>query len=365
MTTKKFRYNNDSMLFSDSTDTTKKLKTLKSNDNIDFYETEIDYSKITESSESNLEKRMCMINDFATKKTIDDSVILPTIYLPNKFKRLVKLYKTIVNVYNYNRERKLNLIFAYHKGSLEKLYKHSITIKDLQQLKFLCGETIVYKKIIFREKDTFNITITDEINIENEIYIYLVKKHKEWLHKNNKNYVGKGFHKEFKVDEFELEEDSSLSSMMKMEQKVEFEAHKQYEKIMAETAEKERERRNEYIKGLNGTNEQQIDIKNRSVENIHTNVMIKYEDIMSRVKEREEARRKAFVEQEKECYKIISVVDEIFAVENKKAMKADELMFRIGKGYTEIKLLKILENKYTAKKIKDILYIIKIDVNYK
>ncbi|OQS53678.1 hypothetical protein EHP00_1092 [Ecytonucleospora hepatopenaei] len=153
MSDKKFRHKT-STHFSDSNESVKKRKKLKSIDTIDFYEKP---EHFLEEKEVILEKedintRLNKINDFAGIEKPDICSIAPTIYLHPQFKKLSMLYKTILNVYNYSTYRKLSLIYEYHKISLERIYKHTIEVCDLQKLKFLCGETLIFRNAFIGKK---------------------------------------------------------------------------------------------------------------------------------------------------------------------------------------------------------------------
>ncbi|OQS53679.1 hypothetical protein EHP00_2306 [Ecytonucleospora hepatopenaei] len=66
----------------------------------------------------------------------------------------------------------------------------------------------------------------------------------------------------------------------------------------------------------------------------------------------------AFIEREKESYKILSKINEIFQVENKKAIKLSDLLFRLNNTFTEERLMQMLSEKYTKKQINGTIYVI-------
>lgn len=361
MSDKKFRHKT-STHFSDSNENVKKRKKLKSIDTIDFYEKP---EHFLEEKEVILEKedintRLNKINDFAGIEKPDICSIAPTIYLHPQFKKLSMLYKTILNVYNYSTHRKLSLIYEYHKISLERIYKHTIEVCDLQKLKFLCGETLIFRKCIYREKETFNIIVKEEINIESRILAHIKQKHSMWLLEKGITSKLNHFHKEFMVSEVEIEESDlfdgiliSKPSVTAKAESIKDKGTKEYEEILQKNKRKEEERRLQYI-----TNSSNINNNINNSNNSNINVKEEYNKIIDKINKKEEARRMAFIEREKESYKILSKINEIFQVENKKAIKLSDLLFRLNNTFTEERLMQMLSEKYTKKQINGTIYVI-------
>lgn len=361
MSDKKFRHKT-STHFSDSNESVKKRKKLKSIDTIDFYEKP---EHFLEEKEVILEKedintRLNKINDFAGIEKPDICSIAPTIYLHPQFKKLSMLYKTILNVYNYSTYRKLSLIYEYHKISLERIYKHTIEVCDLQKLKFLCGETLIFRKCIYREKETFNIIVKEEINIESRILAHIKQKHSMWLLEKGITSKLNHFHKEFMVSEVEIEESDlfdgiliSKPSVTDKAESIKDKVTKEYEEILQKNKRKEEERRLQYI-----TNSSNINNNINNSNNSNINVKEEYNKIIDKINKKEEARRMAFIEREKESYKILSKINEIFQVENKKAIKLSDLLFRLNNTFTEERLMQMLSEKYTKKQINGTIYVI-------
>lgn len=375
MDSKKFRHKCSEAIFSESSDSTQKRKRLKSFDSINFY-TETDdlqqkYKKEDKKdkkeeniiSKSTLDTRLDAINDFANNSIDKNTIIEPTIYLPKHMKKLAILYKTIVNVYNYNIVRKLNVIFEYHKDSIERISKHTCTLFDLEKLKFLCKENIQFKKCNFKGKETFNIIVVKEQSIENVLYKYLKQKHAMWLLDNNVTDKIKGFHKDFNTNLVAIERANMFEDILNLKTlqlTEEDNIKKQMEMILQKNRHKEAKRREEFIqKEVEKIKEVPEEKENTKNIKGKSSIQSEYDSILERIKQKENERRMLYIEKEKGNVKIIQLVKEIFTVEDKNAIKTEDLIFRLNNEVDEQKLFGILKNNFTHRKINGVSYVVK------
>ncbi|ORD93663.1 hypothetical protein ECANGB1_1792 [Enterospora canceri] len=352
MTVKKFRHNNDSGVFTESSDDANKMVLIKSTDPIDFYTG--DGSSEADSKEvDSLNSRKHAICQFGESTQLHKAHLDSTIYFPPHIKLLVKLYKIILNVYNYSKTRKLNLIYEYHKPSMEQVFGQRITQKHLRQLKFILQDSIVFKEIKYGEIYTFIITIAKEEPVEVAILKLLHKNHNNWLKQNNLEHKGKRFHMDFDLSTVEIGQKELFSrvmdSMPHSEDIVKRTADEKYKMILERNKKQEDERRATFIKNEVGE------------KTVVERAKLEYGAILKRVEEREKIRKAEFIKYEQMKVNYTDKLDRIFRVEDRRAIRLSELEFRIGDVRARENILGALGDKYTKKTIKDDIYIVKQD----
>lgn len=426
MARKRFRHTNDSMIFSNSTEMDGQV--FKS-DNIDFY-TQDDTSQLEEEKENAVNKKTlsdekASNEELRIKKeheivemprnkeenldidkvsyTLDkeaEKQIQKTLVLPKHLKDLVNLYKIILNVYNYNKVRKLNLVFAYHKESMERVYKHTITLNKLKQIYYLCQEDIAYRKMKYKDFDTFTITVKKETEIEEVLYELILNKHSEFLAKleqsATESMVYKNFHPYFKLNEIKVPEkdlftttepqkeaQSSLKEESKSKKK-KLTTEEEFKRIIEKNRQKEIDRRNQFIKQkmvpgdkdttITGENTKENDNAKTNPNGSQTKDTLilepedqalkktvddKYNEILNRIQEREKVRKDQFMKNERIKVDYSEKLKNIFNIENKKAIKLKELVFRIGDYKAEENILNSLGELFEVRVINKEKYIIK------
>lgn len=340
MVQKKIRYQNIDDIFMESSTAEKKNKHIKLNTKIDFYNSKL----CTKSDTNNFSSetlRQEKINCFNFPIQEIDKLLIPKLYLPTKFQKLSTLYKIILNVFNYNKTRKLNLIFEYHKSSIERIYKHEVTYKELQQLNYLLGKSIQFKKCIFDNIQSFNIIIHTEADIENIIYTYLLNEYKKWINKNisliNTDVITKPFHPDFNLDLIEIPQKHLFTNTI----------IKDNDMIL--------------LKNDNSNDNTIKSLKPSNIQNTLkcTKVEIQYNEILNKILAKEQLRKEQFIKNESIIIRYTDQLINIFNIEQKKAIRLSELVYRIGDFKAEENILKSLGTVFETKCINNEIYIVK------
>ncbi|KAL6122144.1 hypothetical protein NUSPORA_00846 [Nucleospora cyclopteri] len=316
---------------------------LKSSEAIDFYEQEEEKIKKTKSVE-NTSYRNKIDKNYKNYK-------IKLLSLPAPLKNLSLLYKTILHVYKFNKRRKLNLIFSSYRNSLERIYKHRIEIEDLERLKFLTKDALEFKQVKIGNEKTFNIYVKKEVDID-EISLNFYNK------KNNPDFDWEKVeiprsHLYIKLDKIKnrIKEVNSIKTTGNeikstlINKKIQNDALSRYEEIVQRNKQQEKARKEEFCK-----NHGQTDVKRGAEE--------KYKQILLRVKEKENMRRAEFIEMEKIKFDYKGRIDELFKIIGKRAIKLNELAYKIGGINVEENILKNLGEKYIKRVINTEVYIV-------
>lgn len=341
MVQKKIRYQNSDDIFIESSSIEKKNKHIKLNTKIDFYNSKISIKNdINNFSSETLRQEKINCFNFPIQKI--DKLLIPKLYLPAKFQQLSTLYKIILNVFNYNKSRKLNLIFEYHKSSIERIYKHEVTHKELQQLNYLLGKSIQFKKCVFDNIQSFNIIIHTEVDIENIIYTYLLNEYKLWINKNisliDTNIMTKPFHPDFNLNLIEIPQKHLFTN----------DIIKDNNTILLN---------NKNIDNDTTTKSSKI----ISIQNTSkcTKIETQYNEILNKILAKEQLRKEQFIKNESTIIQYTDQLINIFNIEQKKAIRLTELVYRIGDFKAEENILKSLGTIFETKCINNEIYIVK------
>lgn len=259
------------------------------------------------------ERRLKIINHATKDVDIPYSAINAEHYLPASFKQLSKLYKIIETIHRFNAGRGLSLVYAKYRESIERLFRHRVETKHLEQLYYMLGDGLEFRWITVldngAEVETFALKVVREADIDALLYDYLIARYKEWLSINDKDYSSARIHSGFVkiIDEIELpgrplRENGACSIN---------------------------------LGGISG-HESCVEMNNAGAistaepEAARMAAKGKAADIYERIKEKERMRREAFVKEQAANKDYVSMIDNIFRIGKRRAVKLSELEFQLG-----------------------------------
>lgn len=281
----------------------------------------IEYQKpfLTEDATESIDLRKIKVVNAASRRVeVKYSISSAEIYLPKAFKKLSSLYKIISTVYSFNERRGLSLILVKYVDSIEKLFKYRVDNTILEQLNFICKDSIKFTPLKILDeglmKETYKIDIKTGFDIDNALFNYYSELYSKWIQEKGIEGPVYRFHPDFLTVEFNIPQKSLISDNIKIK-------------------------------------EVEPEIKNIA--------KAKADSIIERIKERERLRKEQFV---KECTLKVdfeSKINDIFSIINKPAIKLEELVFKIGGFDCKSNVLKALNDKYYLKSINGEEYVIK------
>ncbi|ORE00493.1 hypothetical protein A0H76_509 [Hepatospora eriocheir] len=253
-------------------------------------------------------------------------------YFPEEIKKFVSLFKSLKIIFDFNRKRKLNVIFDKHKSSIEKMWKHSLNRHVLDQLKEMIPDTLKFKEVSYKEKNveitSFLIKITKDICIEERIHFFINDRYKNWLIEHDINFKVKKYHPDFL---------KSLTDQYSVKRKQIFVGQNKKVKIKEDNS-----------------------VKKKEDEKVNKSIEDKYNEIVERVKKLEEQRKLDFIKNESVKIDYLGKIDEIFEVTKKRAIKLEDLTYKMGGKKIKEEIIKsIKDTKYVYKKVDSIEYLVK------
>lgn len=235
------------------------------------------------------------------------------ILLPKSYKRLSTLYKIISTIHTFNKKRDMSLIFSKYKDSIERLFKDTVHISDLERINFLLKGAILFTPVTIMEKDavveSFTIKILGEIDVDQILFKHYIYEYERWLKEMSISGRIIRVHPDFRAGDVPL-----LSFTGKLEDKAK--------------------------------------------EPLRTIAKSKAASIYERVRERERQRKEAFVRMETKKVDVRGKVESVFAIRQRKALKLNELFQMIGCTKKE-EINELLEGDYYVKIVEGCEYLVK------
>lgn len=264
--------------------------------------------KCAESTEEIDIRKMQVMNVATRRIEILYSPVSAALYLPDNMKMLSKLYKIIYSVQSFNEKRGLSLVFIKYADSIEKLFKHRVELNILEQLNFICNGTAVFTPLSILDegikKNTFKISLEPGFDIDLSLFNFYSEMHSRWMEEEGITGL-KRFHPSFTVEV----------------------PRKPF-------------------------------LRSEEVKTVKEIAKSKAESILERIKEKERQRREQFIQECKNIdYK--AKIDGFFGITEKKAIKMEELIFKIGGFDIKTQILKSLGEDYYIKTINGEDYLVK------
>ncbi|KAI5172250.1 hypothetical protein PAEPH01_1729 [Pancytospora epiphaga] len=311
-----------------------------------------------------IKDRRVRIENFATRKIdIEYSLINLNLYLPKEMKKVGELFKILETTYKFNQKRNLSLVLVKYKDSIERLFKHRLDDKYLEQLNFIAGEYIEYLPVTLMDKGmmvkSVTIIIKEGANIDKMLYEYFIGEYKRWCIEVGIERHTKTIHPDFKADGMEL-------PRKEIEAKDEAKTGtRKNDDDKGKAIEIEKAKENNGSKACNeNENDKVIDKQSNNQSKATEIEKTKAKEIASsiyeRIKEKERLRKEAFKKEQVAMINYIERIDCIFATEGKRAIRLSELIFQFGDSFgSNDKVLNSLNDKYYIKKFDGVEYVVK------
>ncbi|EOB11157.1 hypothetical protein NBO_1565g0002 [Nosema bombycis CQ1] len=127
---------------------------------------------------SNLDSRINKIKQFTNLNfNLDLNKLDTYLILPKPLLRLLKIFKSLLTIQNYNSIRKLTSIFIKVKGSIERTLRTRIEEEDIKKIYYLLGDKIEIKNLKIEDKGEMVKTFTFKIKCTGE---EMEKRMREW-----------------------------------------------------------------------------------------------------------------------------------------------------------------------------------------
>ncbi|EOB15167.1 hypothetical protein NBO_8g0031 [Nosema bombycis CQ1] len=127
---------------------------------------------------SNLDSRINKIKQFTNLNfNLDLNKLDTYLILPKPLLRLLKIFKSLLTIQNYNSIRQLTSIFIKVKGSIERTLRTRIEEEDIKKIYYLLGDKIEIKNLKIEDKGEMVKTFTFKIKCTGE---EMEKRMREW-----------------------------------------------------------------------------------------------------------------------------------------------------------------------------------------
>lgn len=271
-----------------------------------------------DSAEGDVDLRKIKVMNIATRNIeIKYTASSAALYLPRNFKLLSTLYKILASVHSFNQRRGLTLIFVKYVESIEKLFKHRVEVALLEQLNFICNGMVVFTPMRILDegikKDTFKIDVKEGFDIDIALFNYYCELYYKWLGCKDVQGRVSRFHPDFIGEEWSVP-------------------------------------RKPFMRGVERSG---VEADVREV------AKSKASSIVERIKERERERKERFIQECEVKVDYEAKLEGIFSLLKRRAVKLEEIMFKVGGFDCKASLEKAFGERYFVKVINGEEYVVK------
>ncbi|TBT96668.1 hypothetical protein CWI37_2826p0010, partial [Hamiltosporidium tvaerminnensis] len=326
--------------------------------------------------------------------------IYTKLYLPEIFKKMIKLYNSLLTVYRFNKDKGLNTIFIKSLKSIEDMCNFKISQSFIEQLYYISRECFIFRKVKIQHFSKYVDSFTFECLKDKNYFNQSVYKYYRNTYKNNEiiprkslfeKEIGKSIIFENKTEvkefiDFEKEIDKSIiNSFNKIEENIKLNSITQIENLknkskniflkIPDLSENRNLEKSENKNLEKSENKNLEDIKSENIKSANKNIKSenlekkllsqKTKDILERIQEKERKRRESFIKQcsDDDLLKEIKYkIDTYFSTTNKKSVPIEDIIsvLCIFQGYSVLlKLCSKFQDIYFIKEIQGIEYLIK------
>lgn len=310
-----------------------------------------------------MEQRRARVSCHATRDiSLSFSKVDALLYFPRPLKLLSQLYKIIQTVFNFNQKRGLSLILIKYKSSIERLFRHRLEDACLEQLYYIAEDAMEFipiEAVDNGEKcSTFNIKIKYDVDIDQILYSFLISDYEKWCKTNDRKHSGRTLHPEYPVDSVSVPRKplpgSCCSAVVSTDTKSD-----------SNTSEASVSTSKAVDSGIARKNTSPGDIQgNQPTDDepeYRKRARMASMDIYARIRAKEEARREAFISQEKtKTEATANKLEGIFRVSGRRAIKMTDLMFQLNNSPTaREEVLSVCGEGYSLQVIGGTEYLVK------
>ncbi|TBT97306.1 hypothetical protein CWI39_3038p0010, partial [Hamiltosporidium magnivora] len=111
--------------------------------------------------------------------------IYTKLYLPEIFKKMIKLYNSLLTVYRFNKDKGLNTIFIKSLKSIEDMCNFKVSQSFIEQLYYISRECFIFRKVKIQHFSKYVDSFTFECLKDKNYFNQSVYKYYRNTYKNN------------------------------------------------------------------------------------------------------------------------------------------------------------------------------------
>ncbi|TBT97615.1 hypothetical protein CWI39_2845p0010, partial [Hamiltosporidium magnivora] len=203
--------------------------------------------------------------------------IYTKLYLPEIFKKMIKLYNSLLTVYRFNKDKGLNTIFIKSLKSIEDMCNFKVSQSFIEQLYYISRECFIFRKVKIQHFSKYVDSFTFECLKDKNYFNQSVYKYYRNTYKNNEIIPRKSlFEKEIdksiifenKIEENIKDIKKEIDKSIIFENKTEVKEFIDFEKEIDKRNINSNNKIEENIKDMDQTDKRNINSFNKIEENI-------------------------------------------------------------------------------------------------